>query len=56
MYVTVLYLILLWYQLSQNLPSYWAHMHSPLSQGPQTAMHVYQTTQQDLSECSKDLG
>jgi hypothetical protein len=25
----------------QNLPSYWAHMHLPLSQRPQTAMHVH---------------
>jgi hypothetical protein len=28
---------LLW----QNLPSYWAHMHLPLSQRPQMAMHVH---------------
>ena len=25
----------------QNLPSYWAHMHLPLSQRPQTTMHVH---------------
>jgi hypothetical protein len=43
-YVTVLYLILLRYQLWQNLPSYWAHMHLSLSQRPQTAMHVHQIT------------
>jgi hypothetical protein len=30
--------------LWQNLPSYWAHMHLPLSQRPQTAMHVHQIT------------
>jgi hypothetical protein len=44
MYVTVLYLILLRYHLWQNLPSYWAHMHLPLSQRPQTGMHVHQIT------------
>jgi hypothetical protein len=55
-YVTVLYLILLRYQLWQNLPSYWAHMHLSLPQGPQTAMHVHQTTYQDLSERPKDPG
>jgi hypothetical protein len=44
MYVTVLYLILLGYQLWQNLPSYWAHMHLPLSQRHQTAMHVHRLT------------
>jgi hypothetical protein len=44
MYVTVLYLIMLRYQLSQNLPSYLTHMHLSLSQRPQTAMHVHQTT------------
>jgi hypothetical protein len=27
--------------LWQNLPSYWAHMHLPLYQRPQTAMHVH---------------
>jgi hypothetical protein len=27
-----------------NLPSYWAHMHLPLSQRLQTAMHVHQIT------------
>jgi hypothetical protein len=43
-YVIVLYLILLRYQLWQNLPSYWAHMHLSLSQGPQTVVHVHQTT------------
>jgi hypothetical protein len=43
-YVTVLYLIMLRYQLSQNLPSYRAHMHLSLSQRPQMAMHVHQTT------------
>jgi hypothetical protein len=32
------------YQLWQNLPSYWAHMHLPMSQRPQTAMHVHQIT------------
>jgi hypothetical protein len=30
--------------LSQNLPSYRAHMHLSLSQRPQTAMRVHQTT------------
>ena len=39
-----IYLILLRYQLWQNLPSYWAHMHLSLSQRPQTAMHVHQIT------------
>jgi hypothetical protein len=43
-YVIVLYLILLSYQLWQNLPSYWAHMHLTLSQRPQTAMHVHRIT------------
>jgi hypothetical protein len=33
-YVTILYLILLRYQLSQNLPSYRTHMHLSLSQRP----------------------
>jgi hypothetical protein len=28
----------------QNLPSYWDHMHLPLSQRPQMAMHVHQIT------------
>jgi hypothetical protein len=28
----------------QNFPSYWAHMQLPLSQRPQTAMHVHQIT------------
>ena len=37
-------------------PSYWAHMHLSLSQRPQTAMHVHQITQQDLSDCPKDIG
>jgi hypothetical protein len=32
------------YQLWQNLPSYWAHMHLSLFQRPQTAMHVHQIT------------
>jgi hypothetical protein len=32
------------YLLSQNLPSYRAHMHLSLSQRPQTAMRVHQTT------------
>jgi hypothetical protein len=32
------------HKLWQNLPSYWAHMHQPLSQRPQTAMHVHQIT------------
>jgi hypothetical protein len=36
-------------------PSYWAHMHPSLSQRPQTAMHVHQITQQDLSDCPKDI-
>jgi hypothetical protein len=44
MYVTIMYLILLRYQLWQNLPSYWAHMHLILSHRPQTAMHVHQIT------------
>jgi hypothetical protein len=34
MYVTVLYLILLQYELRHNLPSYRAHMHLSSSQGP----------------------
>jgi hypothetical protein len=37
-------------------PSYWAHMHPSLSQRPQTAMHVHQITQKDLSDCPKDIG
>jgi hypothetical protein len=37
-------LILLRYQLWQNLPSYWAYMHMSLSQRPQTTMHVHQIT------------
>jgi hypothetical protein len=36
--------------------SYWAHMHLSLSQRPQTTMHVHQITQQDLSDCPKDIG
>jgi hypothetical protein len=28
----------------QIFPSYWAHMHLSLSQGPQTAMDVHQIT------------
>jgi hypothetical protein len=31
-------------KLWQNLPSYWAHMHLPLSKRPQMAMHVHQIT------------
>jgi hypothetical protein len=31
-------------RLWQNLPCYWAHMHLPLSQRPQAAMHVHQIT------------
>jgi hypothetical protein len=55
-YATVLYLILLQYQLWQNLPSYWAHMDLSLSRRPRTAIHVHQTTQHDLSKCPKDSG
>jgi hypothetical protein len=42
--VTILYLILLRYQLWQNLSSYRAHMHLSLSQRPQTTMQVHQIT------------
>jgi hypothetical protein len=31
-------------RLWQNLLSFWAHRHLPLSQRPQTAMHVHQIT------------
>jgi hypothetical protein len=37
-------------------PSYWAHMYLSLSQRHQTAMHVHQITQHDLSDCPKDIG
>jgi hypothetical protein len=37
-------LVLVARALWQNLPSYWVHMHLPLSQSPQTAMHVHQIT------------
>jgi hypothetical protein len=43
-YVTFISRYYFYFYLSQNLPSYRAHMHMSLSQGPQTAMHVYQIT------------